>query len=189
MPKEGPRECELSIGRRGDISRPLILTPAHSLLPFCKCQNRTALPLCAVALGRAATSFSSSHSLTPSAASREMGDLGRKPSFALCSLCVPHTQPTPPFSTISTYVSRPARPSSPSFPFPPAPQLAPFLKSLPPMPSLPTPQDVQGVRPNPSMATLLSTGQRRCFDALPLANFSGTHKGSQRPRTSLLHTQ
>ena len=91
MPKEGPRECELSIGRRGDISRPLILIPAHSLLPFCKCQNRTALHRCCGIGARAATSFSSSHSLTPSAASREMGDLGRKPSFALCSLCAPHS--------------------------------------------------------------------------------------------------
>ena len=39
MPKQGPRKCELSIGRHGDISWPLILIPAHSLLPFCKCQN------------------------------------------------------------------------------------------------------------------------------------------------------
>ena len=173
MPKEGPRECELSIGRRGDISQPLILIPAHSLLPFCKCQNEQNG---AVALGRAATSFSSSHSL-PLQHRERWGIWG---GSQVLPSALRAAQPTPPFSTISTYVSRPARPSlvppllaSPSLP--PAPQLAPFLKSLPPMPSLPTPQDVQGVRPNPSMATLLSTGQRRYFDALPLANLSGTN--------------
>ena len=182
----------MSIGRRGDISRPLILIPAHSLLPFCKCQNeRNGSPsLCCGIGAAAATSFSSSHSL-PQQHRERWGIWGGSqvlPS-ALSARRTAHTAFLDHIHLcIATGASLP-RPSSPSFTFPPAPQLAPFLKSLPPMPSLPTPQDVQGVRPNPSMATLLSTGQRRCFDALPLANFSGTNKGSQRPRTSLLHTQ
>ena len=187
MPKEGPRECGLSIGRRGDISRPLILIPAHSLLPFCKCQNRTALPLCTVALGRAATSFSSSHSL-PLQHRERWGIWGGSqvlPS-ALSACRTAHTAFLDHIHLrIATGASLPPLLASPSLPHRSFPKIPPAYA----MPSLPTPQDVQGVRPNPSMATLLSTGQRRCFDALPLANFSGTNKGSQRPRTSLLHTQ
>ena len=118
MPKEGPRECGLSIGRRGDISRPLILIPAHSLLPFCKCQNRTALSLCAVALGRGRPPHlvQVTHSLC---SIERDGGSGEEAKFCPL-LCAPHSlhrlsRPYPP-----TYRDRRVPPSSPSFPFPPA---------------------------------------------------------------------